>query len=1090
MANGANTVADAILGVELKGVGDIAKQLKDGVGGGVKEMDSIIRKAGKTFSDTVKKASDDAFGSGAMKRLMGVRRELRESSMRAAQAYNDLREKGVKEEEKKRLKGIIEQEKIRSRELLKRMNTEAKAVQKHGRVRRAVMAGIDKQMDRASQARVDSLSSGIESAFEGFKGMTAAGAVRGIGAGVSGAGRGIGAIGKKVGGGADATKAMKNVASAIKGVGVAVAGIGAVIGIVALLIKIFFDLDAKVKEYNKTLLESGGIADLTFKRGYSAATGMKEALDGVRHAATDMSNNLRWMTEGKEQYAILSAFNEAGFRIKDMTKDISNAADEMQRYQDVTSVALTYSKLLGVEATKVATDMGTIMADTGLQLDQVQEGFAKVARIAQESGFNTKRFYTTIIEATSGTHFYNVRIEEAASLLKTFSDILGKKPGTEFFKGMEAGFAEMSYKERFKQIMVTGGKATRQILDAEAKKAADRFAETMNAEGSPVRQALANIGIDIGAGAGAGRNLAEAVGKMNEKQFSKVVAQLRINEGLSGEQIQEITRLRELQKGASGSLGNQAKALDDLSYTGTLAMKMTSFMGKSLHEYSAVQLAAFEDFKGISGNQLESLIRMSRDFHGSYSILQEQAAAVKKGNAEGVAQGEVLSKELQEQTKRLGFAVDEQGQIRKATVDDKGSVSLGEKIDNVQEFIVNQNRLAEEAAKITKEELTKDQQIAQEIARNTEPLSKILSIGIEGWLMKIYDVMKPVSDILIEMVGLMPGGSEIKAQLAAEASQRDMLEATRDSIEAAREALNPLQDQQKKLTEMIGIAEQQGDTAFVESMTKELQKLNEMQADLETTIAVQTGKEKLVAGMEGQEFMAGGGGQKKILEYLKGAMEKQEGAVLGAQETNELQEKNNAMVEYFNKYYQTEADKQAKAAKEKAEADKKAAAEQKERDQKQLDETKKLPGEIADAQIEASKEDALYTLLSELGVGGDTIEASLRAGTAGALAKQKLGGAAFTSLSASDQAFVRTLAAEARVAAPPVQAGDFLYTDSGRLIQPSSADSIMGFAPGGPIEKALSGGGVRDINVNIYESFQTEKTYRVVKRVLREAGLV
>lgn len=1101
------TIAEAILGVEIKGVGDIAKQLETGFKTGSKQLDAAVARAGKSFSKTMQEVGDHLYGTRAMKKFQALGQELMQATKKAALIHSELRKKGLKAEEKERLRGILTEEKDRINSLSKRLKIEAEAIKKIDKRRAAVGKALGSMAERTANATTDSLASGMEAAFEKLKGLQLQDLIRAPGSAAGRAGRGAFGKGAEMKKQIEAGKmaaSMGKLATTLQVVGVALGAFAAVAGAVALLVKLFIDLDSRAKEFNKELAESAGLIDLTFERGYKGGKEFAQMLETVRTAAHDTSNNLKWMTMPKEQLAILKAFNEAGYRIKDMTAGLATAEQQMQKLQDVTSVALTYSRLLGVSTEEVAGSMGKLMFETGLGLDEVTEGFGKVARIAQQSGFNVKRFYTTVLEATSGMTYYNIKIEEAAHLLDTFTKILGKKPGTELFKTMQEGFGEMTYKERVKQIMVTGGKEVKKILSAESEKASKRFWGDF-VEGKEVQGALQDVGSQFGINVSGGRELAEGLSKLTEKEYTKLVTELRHGHGVQGEVLNELDRIRALTKGSSGALGDQAKALDDMSETGNLAMKMTSFMGKSLHEYSLVQLMGYEEMKGISGEQLKTLQNLSREFHGAYGALQEMG---KDAKTYGVASGtslDSLDKKQQSLLKMYGATVDEQGKIRKASIDtEKGTVELGEEIDNLQEFIVKQNQTAEAAKAMEEEMLTKDQLLAQQVVSNTEGLSKILDITIAGWLERIYQVMKPVGDILLEILGILPGGGEVMEMVEAQKAQQDEIEMATAAIMEAQKALPEFAQRRERLEKMKTAADEAGDKNFAEGIQKQIDAVNQMEKDLQATVKGEEERKVTARTAAVEDFVIGAGGapsdyQKKRLEQSKAFFGKGgagEGAVkLGAEETVKLMDEQKRAIEYFAKYYEKEEENKDKQTKAALDQEATLADEQKKRDD-ELKEKIPTDEEIAQAMTAEQRKVNQETILSALGVSESRIS-RLSASQRRDLAQRKLGSESFKKLDTYTQGELAKMAIHAGLKAPSVGAAeatdatpepvdDFIVTDSGRVLKPSSEDTIVGMKPGGPLDRSRKA----DINITIVESHNVEKTYQTVKRALRDSGLI
>ena len=119
--------------------------------------------------------------------------------------------------------------------------------------RTKVRKSLSQAMDKTAKAQVDSLSSGIESAFSKFQSgsfgdiFSGAGKLAQRGAGA--ASKKSGAMAAKAAKGGKGAAQMAKMATALKGVGVALGAFAAVAGVVALLVKMFTGLEKQVKEF-------------------------------------------------------------------------------------------------------------------------------------------------------------------------------------------------------------------------------------------------------------------------------------------------------------------------------------------------------------------------------------------------------------------------------------------------------------------------------------------------------------------------------------------------------------------------------------------------------------------------------------------------------------------------------------------------------------------------------------------------------------------------------------------------------------------------------------------------------------------------
>jgi len=599
------------------------------------------------------------------------------------------------------------------------------------------------------------LTKGLQDAKGSFQGL------------VSGIFKGVGESGEKYGQKLDkygkkllATQKKGIVGGGVKALGVTVRILGSIAGTLGVVVSSFsaligmiMDAEAQVKEMNSAIV-SGGIA------GGDLASQLWEvgaAMDVIRESAVDIENNWKWGTLAKDQIEILGAFNEAGFTLRDMTKDVTDASTAIRDYQDVTRVALTYAKLLGMTAQEMATQQAEYMESLGGSLQFVEQQFAAVYKSAQLSGFGVKRFYSMVQQATSGMAMYNVRLDEAAGLLVRLGQILGSRVAGDFLQELSKGFVDESMTDRFKRVMTTGSGTMKTIFENTADDVAFAFHNKLKALpdgiGKDVEAILkeANLNIDFSTEEGR-KELVGQLAKMDPDAATKLLAQIRmVDEGTA----REMSKLIDVSEGTTGNLGDMAKAMGSLDMGGTLAAKLASanaIIGKPLHKMSAMQLAAFENITGISGEQREILMEVSRGLTGNYQVLEDSKKSVEELNAKTDAESQKKLEALQvAQLKATGaFVRVEAGvtEIATAVLDESDHIVGGTEkaIDNMGEYIQSQG---DSIAAVTEKAMDKNTALAQAVARNTTSMATILEIGVHQALEKIYGVVVALSSFFM-----------------------------------------------------------------------------------------------------------------------------------------------------------------------------------------------------------------------------------------------------------------------------------------------------------------------------------------------------
>jgi len=486
------------------------------------------------------KASIVKFNKAAEK--VGFDKRVQRDLERAAERAVETLKKGAQAEADVR-KGILKAEGDHQKLLAKLENKEAidaanaayeikkaqldmalDAAKQIGAVEAKALQGrIDKQMEAVKEQRElmkDSFSGALKDATSSLESTD----LKGFGAAftkMGGIASARGAAGEGTG-----AKALAGLGKAASGIGAAAgslaaaaATIGAIVGPIAIIAKLLYELDQRIAGLNKSLMETGGLADVAFERGIEGSYEMKKSLSAARVAADDFWNNVGWRTVAEDQMKIVAAFNEAGFTLKEMTADAQDAADAVDSIQQATSAALTYSKLLGVSETEMAQNIAEYMEELNMGLGDVQQGLSAVTVAASMSSFGTKRFYTMVQQATSGMALYNVRMEEAASLLLVTSKALNPRMAGDFMKALAGGMGGMSMQDRIKEMMITG-KAGAAVMAADARIMAEDFGKEFGTQVAGI--SLTGVNLE---GKGGDALLAEIRGMSKEDQ-RRAVAQL------------------------------------------------------------------------------------------------------------------------------------------------------------------------------------------------------------------------------------------------------------------------------------------------------------------------------------------------------------------------------------------------------------------------------------------------------------------------------------------------------------------------------------------------------------------------------------
>jgi len=646
--------------------------------------------------------------------------------------------------------------------------------------RKANYADLARTQSRTMAEQADAFSGKLERGISGlFSGnINIAGMIKG--AGQAGQRRGDAAILK--GNDPDATKRDKQMATLGKTmatIGTGLMGLGAVTGILTVLVKAFVDLHDRVADINASFMSTAGAADFGFGGAAHDADKLTARIDEVRESVLDVSKlpfgpNLQgWGQSSGDLFAILGAMNEMNFSFERMEKNIEGNIEGLSSFADHAIRAVAYGKLLGVEGREMGQNMAQMANEFGVGLDVISEGLHAVHREAMLSGFSTKRFYSTVLELTSGLGAYNVRLEEAANLLGLVGQVAGEGEAGGMIKKHGTGMEQMSITERLQKLLLQGGKdnpTTKRIFTDDAKASAGAFYKALkdnkNFDGTEL---LKLFGLDVGGGMDA---FVKQFMKIKPGQRQKLRDALFADNTGLGSDASEISDIadRGVAKSAAGK-GDMARQVEALSFLGPaaqMAMKMQlpilfkgvkSSLGALMMTGSEEAQAAAEAATGMSAQELQELgamqSKMMANFNKFAAMSEDQL------NAQGVTRTGKGAYRRRDQT--------------------TGEVS-GDVFKDWLGLLLASN---DEVEHMTKAALTHDQKVAKDTSDRTAKLATVLEENVASILNDIYVVVRDILNFLL-------GSSEKKNQLWG-AGQKLIQEFAADE-EKAKTALKKAQD--------------------------------------------------------------------------------------------------------------------------------------------------------------------------------------------------------------------------------------------------------------------------------------------------------
>jgi len=229
-----------------------------------------------------------------------------------------------------------------------------------------------------------------------------------------------------------------------------------------------------------------------------------------------------------------------------------------------------------------------------------------------------------------------------------------------------------------------------------------------------------------------------------------------------------------------------------LSMGGKLAMTLSSGLGgKSLSEMSAIQLAAYEGYMGLGGEQLMELRKVDRLMRGQWDTIQEG----QKEAREAAKAGNKPSEETVARLKEMGVTLHDDG---RATIKMKdGQEKL---LDSFNDWTQSQGDVLENAVY---KGMTQQEAMAKMTAENTASITNQIETGIQYILEKIYDVMQ---QLLSWTQGLDATERETRDKLIQRAESEEktldtLLEANSNQLREAQVARDTGNAEQKAAAE-------------------------------------------------------------------------------------------------------------------------------------------------------------------------------------------------------------------------------------------------------------------------------------------------
>ena len=783
-----SSVFDVMLSPQINGLEEISKSLRKAAQKGLEGIDYSrinrqYKKMGQQFKDLVSKSLEIDVKIDT-KNLNKARNDyltmMQGASKKLASYEEKLRTDSYSRQEKARFQTRIDTIKKELREEENKYNKILKFEKK-----RLELAGD--YLDSVKEARkemgetVKEFGDGMKNAVDGFMSNLESGDFSSI---FSNFGKGSKGLGKKMKGFAASkgpnaggmTKMVGTMGIMMTKLGVAAGALAGVAGVVAALGAVFTKVQGQAFDFNRSLLEGAGAADLM----YGNTRGLTKELELMRKSTTGIGKQMGIGMLAKDQIQVLNAFRAAGMQVNDFGtswgKVSEGAEQQMKNYQKSVEVASAYSRLIGIGATEMATQMASWSEELGGNLNYIANELGTITRQAAQGGFGVKRFYSTVVQATSGMAGYNIRLSETGALLSQLVKSLGMEQGGSLLQGLSKGFAGEDMNSRRKRIKLTGSAKTKEHANRTAMNVTQDFArKLMTATGGSTaedrqrnRKRYAKHGSKFGGDDGLNFNAQRAAmgDKDAEKQFMRRIQKMSYDEMLKekaamqavgGRDAEALARSLEstyrATQLAKGGMNNMASNMDAFDMTGKLNMIFDSGRkisgGKELYQIrDANMLQAVSDSTGMSLEEIRQYQQVQGDFAGKFNLLKE-------GRTGGLSDDEQFAK------------------YGAANIDGQVQTEDGRFINTLDQFVQSQGKQVDD---IFAGKVDEDIALGREVAANTFDMSNILSAGIAFGLETLVDSVNGIAKMLLRKFGLGNTDSAENLQEASKAFKEKAME--------------------------------------------------------------------------------------------------------------------------------------------------------------------------------------------------------------------------------------------------------------------------------------------------------------------------
>jgi hypothetical protein len=467
---------------------------------------------------------------------------------------------------------------------------------------------------------------------------------------------------------------------------------GAIVGIV----KMFLDLDAKAKEFNKDILKTSGTSEVLAAAGGDtdvAFSNVKDTLRGIRDAAYSL-DSIEWGISPEEHKAIIETLTSEGVSIQRIRDEADRSGKSVQAFQtDLAHVSVAYSRAFGVPLQEINQLQGEMMTEMGANLEGTKIAFQQMDRAADDAGIKASKFFSMIRGVSQDLSLWGTRMEDAVKLLGRLGRVMNPREAQKFLQVAVQGLKNMGRTQRLQATLLAGGGASKAIVDRDIKRKAEGLAKTLNMSGDDLMAKMKD---------GGPAALEDAV-----QQLPKDM-QGAIRSALTDMQLQQ-KRAGKGQFGVSGA----ARDLGPAAALQLMQKALLRLSGKSKLSEGAGDIGTemMAENLGVSEDQLNEMIKFEQTIDNQRDVLKkalESGTDAEKANArKALKNAKLMGKDDEELKKKIDGAgydeiMDTLDADTKKTLEDAGKTedfakkqadlqqSMLDKLGALVDFVMNQ----------------------------------------------------------------------------------------------------------------------------------------------------------------------------------------------------------------------------------------------------------------------------------------------------------------------------------------------------------------------------------------------------------------